>query len=328
MRNNNISLLYPIKMQPAFKDYIWGGDCLIKDFGKQCNYKTAAESWELSAHPNGQSTAVNGPLAGKPLSEIIEKFGKRSLGSDTAGKDRFPILIKFIDSRQNLSVQVHPDDEYALRNEGDYGKTEMWYVVQAIEGSGIFCGFKDDITKERFRESIADDSLTDLLNWIPVKKGDTFFITPGTVHAICEGVVIAEIQQNSDVTYRIYDYNRKGPDNKGRVLHIDKALDVSRLSKDEFDGKPLRQPVDIPGAKMTVLAECVYFNVKEYEISDEFEMTAGQESFQGLVFVEGNGVILYGETQIEFKRGDTFFIPADMGKYTIKGRSTALIAEV
>lgn len=315
-------------MLPVFKDYIWGGDCLIKEFGKQCSYKAAAESWELSAHKNGQSTAMNGSLAGKSLSEIIEKFGRKCLGSHMEDKDRFPILIKFINSRQKLSIQVHPDDDYALCNEGDYGKTEMWYIVQAKERSGILCGFKEDVTKAQFRENILSDTLTDLLNWIPVKKGDSFFISPGTVHAICEGVVIAEIQQNSDVTYRIYDYNRKGPDNKGRTLHIDKALDVSRLSKDEFDGKPLKPPADIPGAKMTILAECNYFRVKKYEIFGECEMIVGEHSFQGLVFVEGNGSILYSGTELGFKRGDTFFIPANMGRYTIKGKSTALVTEV
>lgn len=321
-------MLYPIKMQPAFKDYIWGGNNLIMEFGKQCSYETAAESWELSAHMNGQSTAVNGPFAGKSLSEIVEKYGKNCLGSHMEGKDRFPILIKFIDSKQSLSVQVHPDDAYALRNEGDYGKTEMWYIVQAKEGSGILCGFKKDVTKERFLESIDDDTLPDLLNWIPVKKGDSFFISPGTVHAICEGVIIAEIQQNSDVTYRIYDYNRKGPDNKGRILHIDKALEVSRLTKDHYSGKPLKAPIDIGGVKMTVLAQCPYFTVKEYQIPDECEMFTGEQSFQGLVFVEGSGVLLHNGIETEFKRGETFFLPANMGKYTITGNSTALITEV
>jgi len=328
LRNNNLSIHYPIKMIPTFKDYIWGGNRLIKEWGKPSPYEVAAESWELSAHKNGQSVAENGSLKGKQLSEIIEAYGKQCLGTNSQDADRFPILIKLIDSRQKLSIQVHPDDSYALTNEGDYGKTEMWYIVEAQEGSGILCGFKNDMTKTEYRESIQNNTVIDKLNWIEVKKGDVFFISPGTVHAICEGTIIAEIQQNSDVTYRVYDYDRKGPDGSSRPLHIEKAMDVSRLSKDIYDGKSLGAKIDIPGAKCTLLAKCCYFTVKEYEINDSCNLTVGAKSFQSLLFVEGRGILKWGGDEIEFKRGDTFFLPAKMGDYTIVGNTTVLISEV
>lgn len=328
MRNNNLSIHYPIKMIPAFKDYIWGGDKLIKEWGKPCNYEIAAESWELSAHKNGQSIAANGSLQGDNLSVIVEKFGRQCLGTNSMNADRFPILIKFIDSKQKLSIQVHPDDAYALQNEGDYGKTEMWYIVEAQEDSGILCGFKNNLTKNQFEECIRNNTVLEQLNWIPVKKGNVFFIAPGTVHAICEGTIIAEIQQNSDVTYRVYDYDRKGPDGKGRPLHIEKALEVSRLTKEIYDGKPQSEAVSIEGATVALLAGCEYFTVNEYKIEEKCDFSVGSLSFQSLVFVEGSGVIKWDNDEIEFKRGDTFFLPADMGAYTICGKTTVLLTEV
>ncbi len=316
-------------MTPAFKDYIWGGDRLIKEWGKPCNYGIAAESWELSAHKNGQSVASNGNLEGLPLSEIVEKYGKNCLGTNSQAAERFPILIKFIDSKQKLSIQVHPADSYALEHEGDYGKTEMWYIVEAQEGSGILCGFRESISKDDYKKSISDNTLTDKLNWIPVKKGDVFFISPGTVHAICEGTIIAEIQQNSDVTYRVYDYDRKGPDGKSRPLHIDKALDVSRLAADVYDGSPLGEEQELDdGAASTLLVECKYFTVSEIKIANEISLSVDDKSFQSLVFVEGEGLIEWGNEKIEFKRGDTFFLPASMGEFKITGKSTVLLSVV
>ncbi len=315
-------------MIPAFKDYFWGGNRLVKEWGKPCNYETVAESWELSAHRNGQSIAANGSMKGKTLHEIIEKYGRQCLGTHSEKVDRFPILIKLIDSNQKLSIQVHPDDAYAFLNEGDHGKTELWYVVEAQQGSGILCGFRNDLTKAQFAEKIQDNTLEEQLNWIPVKKGDAFFVSPGTVHAIGKGVIIAEIQQNSDVTYRIYDYGRRNPDGKTRTLHIEKALEVSRLSKDLYDGKAQGSPFSISGAHGVLLAKCRYFTVNEYKIKQACDFFAGDLSFQSLVFVEGNGFIKWENEEIGFIRGDTFFLPARMGAYTIHGNTTVLITEV
>jgi mannose-6-phosphate isomerase len=320
--------LYPIKMTPAFKDYLWGGDKLIKEWAKPCPTPIAAESWELSGHKNGQSIAENGELKGLTLSEIVEKWGKECLGENSKSSDRFPILIKLIDSKQKLSIQVHPDDAYSLKNEGEFGKTEMWYIVDAEPNSGLMCGFKKDITKEEYSESIKNNTLTELLNFIPVQKGDTFFIAPGTVHAICEGTIIAEIQQNSDITYRVFDYGRVGADGKERPLHIEKALDVSNLKGQAYNGKPIGEKEMKEGFTQTLLASCQYFTVFELAIENECLLNSTEESFSALTFTEGNGIIQWENGEIAFKKGDTFFIPAKLGAYKIFGKATVLLSNV
>lgn len=320
--------LYPIKMNPAFKDYLWGGDKLIKEWGKNCPYPIAAESWELSGHKNGQSVAQNGAFAELTLNEIVEKWGKECLGENAKNSDRFPILIKLIDSKQKLSIQVHPDDSYSLQNEGEFGKTEMWYIVDAEPNSGLMCGFKRDISKEEYAESIKNNTLTELLNFIPVQKGDTFFIAPGTVHAICEGTIIAEIQQNSDITYRVYDYGRVGPDGKERPLHIEKALDVSNLKGQAYNGKPIGEKETKEGTSKTLLAKCEYFTVYEFAIENECLLNSSDDSFSALTFTEGNGLLKWQNEEISFKKGDTFFIPAKLGDYQIIGKTTVLLSKV
>lgn len=320
--------LYPIKMTPAFKDYLWGGDKLIKEWGKNCPTPIAAESWELSGHKNGQSVAENGELKGLTLNEIVEKWGKECLGENAQNCDRFPILIKLIDSKQKLSIQVHPDDAYSLQNEGEFGKTEMWYIVDAEPNSGLMCGFKRDITKEEYAESIKNNTLTALLNFIPVQKGDVFFIAPGTVHAICEGTIIAEIQQNSDITYRVYDYGRVGPDGNQRPLHIEKALDVSNLKGQAYNGKPIGEKEIKTGYSQTLLAQCEYFTVTELKIDSECALYSDKDSFSALTFTAGDGFIQWGNEKAAFKKGDTFFIPANMGAYQIIGKATVLLSNV
>lgn len=328
MRNNNLRILYPIKMVPYFKDYIWGGDRLIREWGKPCPDAVAAESWELSAHKNGQSVAANGPFKGETLGEIVEKYGNRCLGAHSEKSDRFPILIKFLDTKQKLSIQVHPDDRYALIHENDHGKTEMYYIVDANEGSGILCGLKTNLTKEQFEERIRNRTVEEELNWIPVKKGDVFLVHPGTVHAIGDGVIIAEIQQNSNITYRIYDYDRTTPDGTPRTLHIENALDVLRLEKDAFDGKPEGPAFSIPGATGKTLAQCRYFTVCEYTIRERCDFFVGNLSFQSLVFVKGNGIIRWKGEEITVRCGDTFFLPAGLGPYSVCGDATVLVTEV
>lgn len=328
MRNSNRILKYPIKMNPVFKDYLWGGRKLVDQWGKKSGYDITAESWELSAHKNGESTAADGVLKDAALSEIIEKLGKGSLGSNASKSDRFPILIKLIDSEKRLSIQVHPDDEYSLKNEGDYGKTEMWYIAQADEGASILCGFKENITQAEYEEYIKNDTITDYLNRIPVKKGDVFFISPGTVHAICEGTVIAEIQQNSDVTYRVYDYNRKGPDGRTRPLHVEKAIDVSRLTKDLYDGKSSGGKENFDGYSKTLLSSCKYFTVVKYECKKNCLLSADDKSFHALVFTEGEGLISHKNISYPFAKGDTYFIPADSGEYVVSGDTEFLLTTV
>jgi len=217
-----------LKLKPSCKDYLWGGHRLVEEYGKEYEGEILAETWELSCHPDGPTVIVNGPSAGKTLQQYIEENGKEVLGKNCRRFRDFPILTKFIDARENLSIQVHPDNRYALKNEGQYGKTEMWYVMDAGEDAFLYYGFQKEIGKEEFAKWIQEDTLLEVLHAVPVQKGDVLFIESGTIHAIGKDILIAEIQQNSNVTYRVYDYGRVGKDGKKRDLHIEKALAVTK----------------------------------------------------------------------------------------------------
>ena len=216
-----------LKLKPCCKDYIWGGRRLADEYGIPCDKDILAEAWVLSCHPDGPSVIVNGPSQGKTLAEYIQANGNQVLGTHCRRFRDFPILVKFIDANQHLSVQVHPGNRYALSQEHQYGKTEMWYVMDAAPNSFLYYGFKREVSREEFARRIQEDTLLDVLNAVPVQKGDVLFIESGTIHAIGAGILIAEIQQNSNVTYRVYDYGRVGKDGKKRDLHIEKALAVT-----------------------------------------------------------------------------------------------------
>ena len=216
-----------LKLKPSCKDYLWGGHRLVDEYNIEYDGEILAEAWELSCHPDGPSMIMNGPYAGKTLQEYLDIEGMEVLGTHCRRFREFPILTKFIDARDNLSIQVHPSNGFALQNEGQYGKTEMWYVLDAEEGAFLYYGFKEEITREEFAQRIKENTLLEVLNAVPVKKGDVLFIESGTLHAIGKGILIAEIQQNSNVTYRVYDYGRVGKDGKKRDLHIEKALAVT-----------------------------------------------------------------------------------------------------
>ncbi len=306
-----------IKLRPVFKDYIWGGSRLKERFGKDFKGDVLAESWELSAHPDGPSTVAEGQYAGSLFPEYIEKKGKGVLGRNGSRFQDFPVLIKFIDARQNLSVQVHPDDEFALKHEHQYGKTECWYVVDAGPEAGIFLGLKEKLSKERFEEKIRDNTLLETLNFVPVKPGEMYFIKAGTLHAIAAGTLIAEIQQNSNVTYRVYDFGRVGQDGKPRPLHIKKAVEVSDLSgvMPHYDfGEHL--------------AKCDLFTVDGMEINGEAFTEADGDSFVSVLFVEGSGDITVGDESFGFRAGDSFFVDAGSGTIKIKGSGKALITRI
>lgn len=298
-----------LKLLPACKDYLWGGDKLKTVFNKSCNTDILAETWELSCHKDGNSVVANGTHQGKTLTEYIDTVGKQVLGTNCERFEEFPILIKFIDSRQPLSVQVHPDDQYALENEGQYGKTEMWYVVDCEEDAFLYYGFKNALSKEEFESHIKDGTLEEVLNKVKVKKGDVFFIESKTIHAIGSGITIAEIQQNSNVTYRVFDYNRVGTDGKKRELHIDRAIDVTNL---DFTGKKYSFDHHI--------GSCDIFEVDKIDIVSGVSVQAADEtSFHSLIMIEGEGTITYNEVTMEVKKGDSIFIPAGLGEYTISG---------
>ena len=303
-----------LKLKPACKDYLWGGDKLKTLYNKKCDTDILAETWELSCHKDGNSTIVNGEYEGKTLSYYIEKEGKKVLGENCKRFDDFPILIKFIDSKEPLSVQVHPDDKYALENEGQYGKTEMWYVIDCDDDSFLYYGFKKSLSKDDFENHIKNGTLEDVLNKVKVKKGDVFFIEAKTIHAIGKGITIAEIQQNSNVTYRVYDYNRVGADGKKRDLHINKAIDVTNL---DFTGKNYNF-----GNHMV---SCDIFDVDEVDINEEvFTSVADEKSFHSIIVIDGCGKVQYGDKYIDIEKGESIFIPSGLGEYTVSGKLKVL----
>lgn len=293
------------KLVPEYKDYLWGGEKLKTDYGKQTDKTPCAESWELSLNPHGLTKVEEG----KTLAEVLtpEKTGK-----NCEKFEFFPVLIKFIDAKQNLSVQVHPSDDYALKYENSYGKTESWYIVDAEEGAGIYCGFKRDTNKEEFLQSLASGEVEKLLNFIPVKKGDCYFIPSGTVHAIGAGCLILEIQQNSDLTYRVYDYNRRGADGKLRELHVDKAVKVINFNKYE-------PKLFASGENPRVITECDYFRSRELVLNGGFT-EKNANSFTCVTVTDGSGEI-NGE---KFVKGDSFFVCADT-EYTLKGTGKVIL---
>ncbi|HHX57462.1 MAG TPA: class I mannose-6-phosphate isomerase [Clostridiales bacterium] len=314
-----------LKLIPEFKDYIWGGTKLRDEYNKKCDYKKIAESWELSCHKDGNSVIENGEYSGFSLTEYIQKVGNAVLGSACDKFESFPILIKLIDAKDNLSVQVHPDNDYALRVEGEYGKTEMWYIVDCDEGASLLYGFNENITKDEFKKHIENNSLLEVANSVNVKKGDVFFIEAGTLHAIGKGILIAEIQQNSNTTYRIYDYGRVGNDGKPRELHIDKAVEVTDLCPaKEYPEQPVEK---YDGYNMKLLSSCEYFSVYNIELKSKALLNADKISFNSMLILDGEGTLnglAENSNSISFKKGDSIFIPAEFGEYEIIGKANII----
>ena len=316
-----------LKLTPPTKDYIWGGTRLSKEFGILSFEDRQAEAWMLSCHEAGQCVIENGDFAGRTLSDVLANEGKNYLGTNCARFKDFPILIKLIDALDNLSVQVHPDDEYALENEGEYGKTEAWYIVDCDDDAEIIYGFKKDIDKETFRKSIEENTLLEYVNRVKVKKGDIFFIEAGTLHAICKGILLAEVQQNSNTTYRVYDYGRL-QNGKPRELHVEKALDVTSTKAIDASGKPQGETQQKDGYKETLLTSCELFTVRRLDVEEKAELVADEKSFVSLVALEGNGVVMHGDTCVTLYKGDSLFIPADFGKFEILGEVTVIETRV
>jgi len=310
-----------LKLKPSCKDYLWGGRRLIEEYGKEYDGDILAETWELSCHPDGPSVIACGVHRGKTLQQYVEEQGREVLGSNCRRFRDFPILIKFIDARDNLSIQVHPDNRYALKNEGQYGKTEMWYVMDAGKEAFLYYGFKREISREEFETRIREDTLLEVLNAVPVQKGDVLFIESGTIHAIGKDILIAEIQQNSNVTYRVYDYGRVGSDGKKRDLHIEKALAVTN-----------RAPVIRDDSNYPHVADCDYFTVDKLnldgKVMKKMEGFVSGESFASILFLDGKGKIASQGEVLEYKKGDSFFLPAGSGAYQVEGVCDALITTV
>lgn len=338
-----------IRLEPAFKDNLWGGTKLRTVFGKKCDYDVIGESWELSAHPDGQSAIASGIFTGMYFGEFIEKYGHDVVGWKSSSLDRFPVLIKFIDAKKALSIQIHPDDDYALEIENEFGKNEMWYVVDCEPGAFLYCGLKKDSSKEEIRERIENNTITDILNKIEVHKGDCVMVKAGTIHAIGAGILICEIQQNSNCTYRMYDYDRKDKFGNKRELHIDKAIDVVDVKK----YKPfISDNKDVPeGAE--VLVSCKYFECYKYVLgSDAAEADHASDiedncyntenvrnigkvnisvdamSFRSVIVIDGSGKIAVGNNTMDYKAGDSFFVTAGEKVINLEGTGTVIVTKV
>ncbi len=308
------------KLKPACKDYIWGGHRLAEEYGVDFDGPVLAEAWELSCHPDGPSVIQNGKYAGKTLQEYIDEEGFGVLGTNCERFLEFPILTKFIDAKDSLSIQVHPRNEYALKNENQYGKTEMWYVLDAQPDAFLYYGFKEEISEEEFEERIKNNTLLEVLNAVPVKKGDVFFIAAGTLHAIGKGILIAEIQQNSNVTYRIYDYGRVGKDGKQRDLHVKQALEVTD-----------RGPANVPSMSPHI-ADCDYFTVDKVSLNGKtmkkITGDVNSDSFMSILILDGEGKISCGDDKLHIQKGDSLFLPAKSGKWSMKGNVEALLTTI
>jgi len=314
-------MFYPLKFKPVYKNYLWGGRNFEK-FGRKLPEGIIAESWEISCHPDGISIVSNGEFSGMPLPQLIQKFGRQLVGKSLSEKDvsKFPLLVKFIDANDRLSVQVHPDDAYAQLHENEYGKNETWYIIYAHPGSKIVYGVKPGTTKDIFARAISENRVEEYLRYIEVFPGDVFNVPAGLLHAIGEGIVLAEIQQNSNSTYRVYDYNRLDKNGNKRPLHIQKALDVIdfELSGRIEKSKGLEIKIGRCSIKKYLVAN-KYYSIELYDIKEKTEEIADGSKFYIYVFVDGEGKINYESGSIQVKCGESILIPATMGAYSLEG---------
>ncbi|MBO5410184.1 MAG: mannose-6-phosphate isomerase [Clostridia bacterium] len=308
--------LYPMKLIPYVSETIWGGRKLIEEYHVETQKANAAEGWMLSCHESGSSSVANGDFAGKSLPEVVKEFPELC-GKNAEAFSDFPILIKFIDARDDLSVQVHPTKEYCELTGKGQSKTECWYVIDCDEDASLLLGFKDKISPEQFKDAIANNTLTDYVDRVKVKKGDFFFIESGTLHAICKGILLAEVQESSNTTYRLYDYNRLGNDGKPRELHVEDGAAVTKLEKytqPDFSNGALNSE----GRKL--LADCPLFKVWKLDVDGEKSDAAGADSFVSLLVMDGEGELEACGEKLELTKGDSIFIPANAGEYTLSGK--------
>jgi mannose-1-phosphate guanylyltransferase/mannose-6-phosphate isomerase len=311
-----------VKLSPAFKDYLWGGTRLRDDYDKKCDYDIIAESWELSAHPDGQSIVASGRHKGLPFGVYLEVVGKEVLGWKCQSMIDFPLMVKFIDAKGDLSIQVHPDDDYALEHEHQYGKNEMWYILDCEPGSSLYMGFNRDVSREEVERRVRDNTIMEVLNRVPTHPGDVFFIPAGTVHAIGAGNLICEIQQSSNCTYRLYDYDRKDKYGNRRELHIEKALCVLNCKKYNW------QKSEEEFKDRSVVSRCKYFEMAVYDVKSVLPITVDESRFLSVVCVEGKGSIYCNGVKETLKRGDSIFVKAQDDKVYIEGMMKVIISHI
>lgn len=319
-------MITPIKLKPVFKEIVWGGNRLRDDYGFVTDLNNIAEAWMLCARNDGDNIIVNGENDGALFSEFI-KNNKQLLGKKGESYEEFPLLIKFIDAKADLSVQVHPDDDYAKLHENSYGKTEAWYILDCDEGAELIYGFNKELSAEEFRKSIEDNTFLDHVNKVKVKKGDVFFISAGTLHAIGSGIFLAEVQQNCNTTYRVYDYNRK-VNGVPRELHVKKALDVTNTFPPVRNGDPDGAPVVKGNAVEQALCSCEFFKMSTLNVRGNYNFEVNDDSFVSLLILSGAGNLICGASDIELQPGDSIFVPAGCGEVTISGDVEVLVSSL
>lgn len=311
-----------MKLIPSGKDYLWGGTRLKDEYSKKIDMNPLAESWECSVHPDGLCYVANGKYKGKTLKEVLDEHPEY-IGTKANGE--FPILAKFIDAKKDLSVQVHPDDEYAREKEKDNGKTEMWYIIDADEGASLIYGFKHKLSKEILERAIEKGELDKHLQKIEVHKGDLFFVPAGTVHGIGKGILLAEIQESSNVTYRVYDYDRVDKNGKKRELHFDKAVQVMDMGIAPDIKRKKRLVKYYPGCSRELLCRCKYFETERIQVTKGFSFSVMENSFQVLMCLDGYGQVeMDGDKPVRFSKGETVFLPAGIGRCLIIGDTSVL----
>lgn len=323
-------MFYPLKLIPVYKDYLWGGRSLAK-LGRTLPEGIVAESWEVSAHPDGVSIIANGAFAGLSLPELLAKFGQLIIGTKLPKEyiHQFPLLVKLIDANQQLSVQVHPDDQYARIHEGGCGKNEMWYIIAADPGAEIIYGLAPGTTRESLAEAIRENRIENCLKTVPVAVGDAFNIPAGMVHGLGAGIVLAEIQQSSNLTYRLYDYNRTDALGNKRPLHIEKALEVIDYNSAGQTGRLEPEVAENrPGLVRKRLIANGFFEVDLYELDGGIHETTAGERFFCYTFIEGDGRFSYQGGTLRFKMAESILIPAALEDYTIEGKAKFLKASL
>lgn len=321
---------YPLLMRPVSKEILWGGEKLRKEYAKTAPFEKIAESWELTVRGDGMSVIANGEYSGMSLERYLMLGKTGVLGTNCKKYDRFPLLIKFIDAADNLSVQVHPDDEYALPNENEFGKTEMWYIMDAEPGAKLVYGLAEGCTIDEFARAVENGTVEEKLNYVEVHRGEVYFIPSGQVHAIGAGILIAEIQQNSNITYRVYDYNRRQRDGSLRQLHTEKALDVIKIRTEEEIEAIRLEKADSRSNSRTLCA-CEYFTSKKYTTSKEnvAVIHVDDTSFVSILVLESeDGHLEMGDEILPLHRGDSYFIPAGKTDVRISGNAEIITTKI
>lgn len=308
---------YPFLLLPAVSELVWGGTRLMTEYAIQSEKRNAAEAWMLSCREDGVNYIQNGVFQGKTLANVLAQYPELC-GTRGAAFSKFPLLVKLIDAKDDLSIQVHPDDAYCAQTGKGEGKTECWYILDCEPDAYLVLGFTRDLNREELEKAIETDEIMDYVRRVPVKKGDFFFIEAGTLHAICKGVLLAEVQQNSDTTYRIYDYNRPGLDGKPRELHVNDALAVTK--RERFSPTLQAPPQQkFPGYSLRPLASCRFFTTQTVEVDDSYTNTAGVESFISLLALEGSGTLECKGEILPIQKGQSWFLPADCGTFCVRG---------